>query len=255
MFKSISGWLPAAVLAAANLNSAGAQPAVQPVTATDQEIRAQLLPKHITTLAAEVPAVIRQLNVREGERFKKDQLLVGFDCAIQQAQLQKAQAAAKGAAKIYEVDSRLAQLESISELDVEVAAAKLGEARADVALTQATLKKCRIHAPFSGRVAELKAHQHQHLQVGEPIMEILDDSELELKLIVPSLWLRWLKPGQAFQVHIEELDHDFPAKITTLGAHIDPVSQTLPVTGRITGTHSELLAGMSGKAVFAQQAR
>jgi len=222
--------------------------------AQEPEIRAQLTPRDATTLAAELPAVIEKLTVRDGERFKKGLLLVQFDCAIQQAQLQKARATAKGAAKTYDVNSRLAQLESVSTLEVEVAAAKLGEAKADVALMLATLEKCKIHAPFSGRVVELKAHQHQHLKVGEPIMEILNDSALELKLIVPSLWLRWLKPGQAFKVHIEELDRDFPAEIITLGASIDPVSQTVPVIGRISGQHPELLAGMSGKALFAGQA-
>ncbi len=228
-----------------------------PVTqtpASEIEIRAQLTPRNETTLSAEVAAVIKELAVREGERFKKGQLLVGFDCSIQQAQLQKAQATAEGAGKTFEVNSRLSQLESVSSLDVDVAKAKLGEAKADIALTRTGLEKCRIHAPFDGRVAALKAHEHQHLKVGDPIMDVLDDGQLEVKLIVPSLWLRWLKPKQAFQVHIDELDKDYPAEIVTLGARIDPVSQTVAVTGRVTGKHTDLLAGMSGKALFPNKA-
>jgi RND family efflux transporter, MFP subunit len=216
------------------------------------EIRAQLTAKYSAVLSAEIAAVVNQLKVREGERFKKGELLVGFDCSIQQAQLQKAQATATGAAKTYEVNDRLAQLESVSTLDVDVAKAKLGEAKADIALTQAGLQKCKVNAPFSGRVVSLPAHEHQYMKVGEPLMEIIDDSQLEVKLIVPSLWLRWLKPGLTFQVHLEELDQDYPAQIDTIGASIDPVSQTVPVVAHITGKHSELLTGMSGKALFPQ---
>lgn len=216
------------------------------------EIRAQLTAKHSSTLSAEIPAVIKQITVREGERFKKGELLVAFDCSIQQAQLQKAQATAEGAAKTFEANSRLSQLESISNLEVDVAKAKLGEAKADIALTQAGLQKCQVSAPFSGRVVSLPAHEHQYLKVGEPLMEIIDDTQLELKLIVPSLWLRWLKPGGSFQVHLDELNQDYPAQIDTIGASIDPVSQTVPIVAHITGKHSELLTGMSGKALFPQ---
>lgn len=219
--------------------------------AAANEVRAQLTAKYSTILSAEISAAIKQLTVREGERFKKGDLLVVFDCAIQQAQLQKAQATAEGATKTFEVNSRLSELESVSTLDVQVAKAKLGEAKADIALTQAALQKCRVQAPFSGRVVTLPAHEHQYMKVGDPIMDIIDDSQLELKLIVPSGWLRWLKHGLAFQVHIDELNQDFPAQIDSIGASIDAVSQTVPVVAHVTGKHNELLTGMSGKAIFA----
>jgi RND family efflux transporter MFP subunit len=221
-------------------------------TSAGNEIRAQLTAKYSTTLSAEIAAAVKQLTVREGERFKKGDLLVGFDCSIQQAQLQKAQATAEGATKSFEVNTRLSQLESVSALDVEVAKAKLGEAKADIALTQAGLQKCRINAPFSGRVVSLPAHEHQYLKIGDAIMDIIDDSQLELKLIVPSSWLRWLKTGSNFQVHIDELDQDYPAQIDSIGASIDSVSQTLAVVAHVTGKHNELLTGMSGKALFPQ---
>ena len=102
---------------------------------TASEIRAQLTAKTSTTLSAEISAAVKQLSLREGDRFNKGDLLVVFDCSIQQAQLQKAEATINGATKTFEVNSRLSQLESVSNLDVEVARAKLGEAKADVALT------------------------------------------------------------------------------------------------------------------------
>lgn len=239
----------AAVLAVCMCTADEATAETQPFSG---EIRAQLIAKHSSTLSAEISAVVKQITVREGERFKKGELLVAFDCSIQQAQLQKAQATAEGASKTFEANSRLSQLESVSNLEVDVAKAKLGEAKADIALTQAGLQKCRVSAPFSGRVVSLPAHEHQYLKVGDPLMEIIDDTQLELKLIVPSLWLRWLKPGGSFQVHLDELNQDYPAQIDTVGASIDPVSQTVPIVAHITGKHSELLTGMSGKALFPQ---
>ncbi len=64
----------------------------------------------------------------------------------------------------------------------------------------------------------------------------------------PSRWLGWLKPGYAFQVHIEETDKTYPAEITRVGGRVDPVSQTIKVFGKIRGDAADLMAGMSGRA-------
>lgn len=214
------------------------------------EIRAQISPHNQTTLSAELPAKILQLTVRKGERFKQGQLLVAFDCAVQQAQLQKSQAVAHGAHKTLEVNQRLAKLQSVSSLEVELASAKMAEAQADIAMNKTLLDKCRIEAPYAGRVVELSAHAHQYLKIGDPMMDILDDSELEVEALVPSIWLRWLKANAKFTLLVEETGKEYQAEVATLGARIDPVSQSISLVGRILGQHDDLLAGMSGKAVF-----
>ena len=62
-----------------------------------QEIRAQLMPRHYTTIAAEIGAKISAITVQEGSAFQRGESLVSFDCSLQQAQLQKAQAELDGA--------------------------------------------------------------------------------------------------------------------------------------------------------------
>jgi multidrug efflux pump subunit AcrA (membrane-fusion protein) len=57
-----------------------------------RDIRAQLAPRRYTTLAAEIGAKVQRLPVVEGAAFRQGQLLVQFDCSLQQAQLNKAQA-------------------------------------------------------------------------------------------------------------------------------------------------------------------
>ena len=46
---------------------------------------------------------------------------------------------------------------------------------------------------------------------------------------------------------IDETGLTYPAKITRLGARIDPVSQSLKVAAVIDGRFAELIAGMSGR--------
>ena len=122
------------------------------------------------------------------------------------------------------------------------------EAEAELHYMKTSVDKCVIHAPFSGRVAKRLVAEHQYVNTGTPLLDILGSEQLELQMIVPSGWLAWLKPGLDFTVHVDELGRAYPAEIIRLGARIDPLSQTIPVTGKLSRPAPELLAGMSGWA-------
>jgi membrane fusion protein (multidrug efflux system) len=252
----------AIALAAAEAPAQGVAPApavsTQPgaagsvrATAPAPEIRAQLSPRRYTTLGAELGAKVSRIAVSEGGRFKAGQLLVSFDCALQSAQLQRAKAAQVAADRTHAANLRLAVLNSVGKIELDNSEAELAKARADVSLMNATLSKCSLNAPYAGRVAEQRVREQQFVQAGQPVLDILDDSALELDFIIPSKWLSWLKPGAPFKVRIDETGRDYPARITRLGARVDPVSQSLKVAAVIDGSFPELIAGMSGKILLA----
>jgi len=214
------------------------------------EIRTQVTPRDFTTLAAEISAKVEHVGAREGERFRKGQMLVTFDCSIQRAQLDEARAALGAAEKTVTVDRRLLELKTIGTLESDLAQAEADKARAKVAAGMAVTAKCIVPAPFDGRVVEQKVHAQQFAQPGQALLDVLDDSVLELEFVVPSQWLVWLKPGTKFQAVIDETGKTYPARLSRLGARIDPVSQTVKVMGQIDGSHPELSAGMSGRILL-----
>jgi len=216
----------------------------------DGRIRVQFVPYQQSVLASELSAKIISLPFREGDAFRAGQALVGFDCDFFRAQLNKAEASSEAAVQTLKVDRRLAQLNSIGTLDVDVAAAKLREAQAEVGAMQVTVSKCTLAAPFSGRIAKLDAQPYEYVAPGKPLLEILATNRLELQMIVPSKWLAWLRIGGPFSVRVDELDRDYTGRIVRLGARIDPLSRTISLAGEIEGHHPELLAGMSGAAMF-----
>jgi membrane fusion protein (multidrug efflux system) len=218
--------------------------------ATGSRIRVQIVSIQQTTLSSELAANISNLPLRDGESFTKSQILAEFDCSILQTQLSKAEAAAEVARQTLKVSTRLAELNSISTLEVDQASAKVKETEAEVAMMKATVTKCSLKAPFAGRIANLHVEPYQYVTPGKPLMDILDTSRLEVRLIVPSHWLKWLRQDSRFTIRIEELGRSYPARVVRLGARIDPMSQTIPLTGMIDGVHKELLPGMSGWANF-----
>lgn len=253
----LAGLLISAMLTAAWPLGAGAAPLGDEATAGKigmerQEIRAQLLPRRFTTLAAEIGAKINQLPIPEGGRFESGQVLVGFDCVVPQAMLQKARAELKAAERTHEANRRLAELNSIGLIEVEQSSAAVAKFAAEVRTQQAVLSKCAVTAPFSGRIAEQKVREQQYVQPGQPLLDILDDSALELEFLVPSNWLVWLKVGQTFEVAIDETRKTYPARFVRIGARVDPVSQSIKVAAAIDGKFPELIAGMSGRIEIAR---
>lgn len=219
-----------------------------PVKMVDQAIhlRAQLKARQSTLVSSEMGGRINQLKLRDGERFSNGQTLVEFNCSVEDAQLNKAKATLEKKNKTYEVNQRLAELKSISTLEVSVAKTEAEEAKADVNVAQAVLQRCSIQAPFSGKVVELLARPFQSVRAGDPIMEIIDDKDLEVEFMAPSDAAAHLKPGKRFRVTLDEIGKTYNAQIIRIGGKVDAVSQTIKVYGRITDKSSELLPGMSG---------
>jgi len=234
---------------------ARAQPADAPlVRALAPEIRAQVTPRRSTVIAAEIAGKIAELPLRDGDRFAEGDRLVGFDCAVNRNRLARAKAAHEKLQRIHETKSRLNEMRSVGLLEVDVAAAELAEAEAEMGLMRIMVERCTITAPFPGRVSAVHAKRFQFVGEGEPLLEILDDSTLEVEIIVPSPWLAFIAPGFGFQILLDETGRSYPAKVTRLSGRVDPVSQSIRVYGEITGSHAELMAGMSGRALISPPA-
>ena len=94
------------------------------------------------------------------------------------------------------------------------------------------------------------AKQHQGVNAGAPLLDLVSDGPLKLRLNVPSNFLRQIKTGTRFEVTVNETGKTYPAKVTAINARVDAVAQTVELEARIDGTPGELLAGMSGIARF-----
>ena len=216
----------------------------------DAAPRAQIMPRRHTVLAAEMAGRIIRMPVREGASFDQGELLFAFDCSVERARLEKAEAALTVARKKADVQARLQRLGSSSELEAAVALAEVEEAQAERAVRRAQVRRCRTVAPFSGRISDLKVQNHQSVKRGEPIMEIVDSDTLELELIVPSEWLAWLERGQAFPVKVDETGTTHRAEVTLIAPWIDAASQSVTVYAHFQGGTDDLRPGMSGRALL-----
>lgn len=203
-------------------------------------------------LSSEIAARVLTLPRREGETFNASEVLATFDCRLFEAQREKVRAERDAARKKLENNQRLAVTQSIGVLEVALSESEVAKAEAEFTMTDLNVQRCAIAAPYNGRVLRVMANEHDSVRQQQEILEIVDLASLEMEIIVPSLWLTWLRQGTKLMIHIDETGASLPATLSTLGASVDAVSQTVRVRARFDALNERLIPGMSGTAKFSR---
>lgn len=219
--------------------------------AVAEEVRAVIRSPARVVISAGMPARIAELPFTEGAAFAAGDRLVAFDCMALDADSRAAQAAAAAAAIDHKQKVFLKRHGAAGAGEVELAAAEVARRDAESESMAARLAECTVAAPFAGRVVEISARAEERVEPGRPVMVIIDDTRLEVEIVAPSGWLRWLAAGAAFSLAVDETGDIVAGEIARLGAEVDPVSQTVKLYGRLLDRPSGVLAGMSGNVTFA----
>lgn len=230
-------------------------PAVPQAEATGEQrplpVRAQLRSYRFTTLAAGIPARIDELPVLEGQRIAEGEQLIAFDCSMERAARRAAAARAEAARAAMRADAELVRRGGAGQVKADLSRAEHAAAVAELQGLDTTLDKCVIAAPFDGLVTRKAAQQHQFVNAGEPLLELVDTAAIEVDMVVPSRWLAWLEPGHAFEMDLDETGDRLAGKVDRYAGTVDPVSQTVRLIGRLQDPPGKLLPGMSGLLQFA----
>lgn len=214
------------------------------------EVRGVVKAKNEALLTAGLRAPVSKTPVRTGQAFEKGDTLLEFDCAGERAEADAARAAWQAAKARYDNQVEMQALDAAGQFDVVLAKAEMNEASARSRVIAARIKDCKITAPYAGKVAQISINAHEIPSTDQPIMKIVGNDDLELRLIVPSRWLGWLEVGGTFTFIVDETGEEFPATVDRLGAEVDAVSGTIPIIAIFVEKPASVLPGMSGTAQF-----
>ncbi|NQD96746.1 HlyD family efflux transporter periplasmic adaptor subunit, partial [Pseudomonas sp. CrR25] len=188
--QRLSGWAFAALyLVSASTEHAAAQesdplldisPGASSAIAESREARGVLRARNQAVLSSELAGRILEMPFADGQDFKKDAVLVRFDCSAYQAQLNAAQAAARAAREELSHNKQLAALNSVGRFQVALAEARQAQAQAEAQVYQVQVRRCAVGAPFDGRVVQRKVQPHESVASGTPLLEIVDNRTLEV---------------------------------------------------------------------------
>ena len=91
--------------------------------------------------------------------------------------------------------AQMAQAVTLYPIRLQEAQSQLASAQARFTLAQANLVRCRVKAPFTGRVKAVSLEKGQFAVAGQPALTLADDSTLEIQVPLDSKdarrWLRF----------------------------------------------------------------
>ncbi|WP_346837707.1 efflux RND transporter periplasmic adaptor subunit [Microbulbifer sp. SAOS-129_SWC] len=212
---------------------------------------AKLSAIHRVKLSSDLAAVITAVKVRDGDHFKRGDLLASFDCTELRAELDSAEAQRKITARQHDSNLELRRIGgNISQLELLQGEAQLADATAKAKVLKHRSGNCEVRAPFDGFVIKREVQPYQRAEVGMPLFELVDNRKLEVEAIVPSTWLSQLRAGRKFRVRINETGSTYQAQLQRIVPAVDPVTRTVRVIGIIEAPGALLIGGMSGEALF-----
>lgn len=215
-------------------------------------VRGLVTTEQRAVISSRLQATIAAIGPADGESFAAGEALVRFDCASFEASLARAVAAAEAAEAAARVKRELAATGSVSQLQTILADAELRRARAEVAVVEEEVAQCVIVAPYAGKVVKRIANADETVGFRDPLIEIVGNEGLEIRVYLPSAWMQRIGPGQVFEFHVDETGTTVRARVHTLGARVDNVSQLVELRAKLLDADgnfaADLVAGMSGSA-------
>ncbi len=215
----------------------------------DSRIRALLVPESESVIASQLAGRLLEVQNKVGSKFVQNDILIRFDCAELNARLKVAEAEQETADVTLKAKQELQKLQSAGETEVALALAAVSKARAQVALQKTLIDSCEIKAPFDGSVVKVLSQPFQSVNQGQALLEIVSSASPIVRMHVPSRWLVWLKPGNQFQIQVDETGRSYNGTVSRISARVDAASQSVELEGEIKGAPA-LVSGMSGYATF-----
>jgi RND family efflux transporter MFP subunit len=249
-------------------------------------------PKYAITLVPQVSGKVVAVapNLQAGAFFTAGEILVeiestDYELAVRQARSQVAQAdvglaiAREEAAAarhdwLRTMNDAAASVEPgplvFREPQLRQAEAQLAAAQAALDRAELDLARCRLTAPFTGRVLTESVSVGQYVRAGEVLAGIYDTAIAEITVPVSDRELAWIRvplapsdsaAGAAATVRATFAggDHTWPARAVRLGGAVDQGTRQVPVVVEVqapyrrTGDQPPLLSGMFVAVTFTSE--
>ncbi|MGI0118932.1 efflux RND transporter periplasmic adaptor subunit [Zooshikella sp. RANM57] len=194
--------------------------------AADSSLRGIVQAKQRSILSALVAGQITQLPLQAGQTFKQGDLLMALDCRHYQAAHKGANAEWRAKQKTFTNNQSLQQYNAIGKLEVELARSERDVAESKATQAKVTVEGCKIKAPYAGTVVKTFTQLYQTINVGDPVIEIIDNKNLSVEMILPYQHYFATHPGDKINFIIDGQPNSTPLKITRLAPVIDTVSNT-----------------------------
>lgn len=269
---SLSGWQGCSEQEAAQPPTGRPSPPVKVATVSSQEVQRSVTlvgtaePRKRSLVASELAGLVQVFPVKEGQFVKKGQLLASLRTDTLKIRLESAVASHREAKTRYEQAKKdLERIEALSakelvtqkELDdartQELALEKrLSQLEAEIRLAQDQLTQSTIRAPFDGWITEEYTEIGQWLEIGGPVVELVDLAQVEIQVPLPEEFVQEVRVGDPVVAVFDGLPGvEVKGKIFLIIAQADRAARTFPVKVILNNPELRIKSGMVARVQLA----
>lgn len=219
----------------------------------------ELRDKQVNTRKAKAMVDVARKNLEATEKLYNDKMASNMDMENARKDLIIAEANLKltDSTELSDISS-IERAVAVAEAEYAIAKAniapayenakkELSLAKSNLQIAKDELDNCTIKAPFSGRIVNVLIDEHELVQKGTPLLELVNDSVLRAKFLLPSSYFKKIKKGQKVKINIIETGKKTAATVSHISAVIDPASESFMVYAEVDNTKGLLRVGMRGR--------
>ena len=198
-------------------------------------------------------AVLKSVNVAEGQPVRKGQLLATLD----DAQACNALAAAKSALdQARDAEQRMRKLydsQSLPDMKWVEVQSKVEQAQASYDMCMKNLQDCSATAPCSGVVGSKIMGVGETVLPSEPVLSILSIDRVKVRVSIPEKEIAAITPSTASTITLDALPGaTFQGTRIEKGVSADAVTHTYNIRILLDNPEHQLLPGMVARVSLAQ---
>lgn len=196
-------------------------------------------------LRTEVTGRVASIGFRDGSAVKQGQLLVGLDASLNEAEVAQARAELDLARANLKRTADLASKNFVSGSAQDTAESNVQVLAAKLQLAQARLAKMRVTAPFNGVVGIRNISVGDVVRDGTDLVNVEDISRLKVDFRLPERVFTQLKAGQPVEVVTDAVPNQrFSGRVDAINPRIDANGRSLEVRAELPNTEGRLRPGM-----------
>jgi membrane fusion protein (multidrug efflux system) len=207
-----------------------------------------------TRLSVEVTGLVQAIVFVDGAAVQTGDTLVHLDTRAEEAQLSGARADLGLAQAQLKRAQYLWRRGAAAQAELQAAAAREEQARAQVDNLEAFIAKKTVRAPFSGRIGIREVELGQIVAPGTAVASLQSVDPMLVEVGLPQRALGELEVGQEARVAVRE--ERFVGRVITVNPELDPLTRNVRVRVSVANPSGQLLPGMFGEVeIFSGRAR
>ncbi len=192
---------------------------------------ANLVPENEVKVLAESEGRLAHLEVEEGQRVTKGQVLAELAQGDTPMALEKAKVRLENAKLEYDRTAKLADDGLVSGAERDQSVMDLGVAKQELAEAQWHLEKTLIRAPFTGQVTKRSVQVGSDIRLGDELFTVANFDPLVARIYLAEKDVLALDPGRPVRIVLKaDEDVAFDGKIRQIAPVVDTATGTVKVT-------------------------